>query len=337
MPQRYRLSLEAIAEWHNVTAAAYQAARGKRDRPEVQAFFNTFDRSVQFIQSCIAQGELADGDYRSFMIRDPKVRQIHAASFNDRVIHHAIINQMQLRFERSWVDSSYACRQLKGSHRAVVKASELSGQYAFVVKLDIKAYFASINHQILKRLISRQFKGFKALALVGRVLESFSQDRGLPIGALTSQYFANHYLDGFQRYLRDDPRVRDEIRYMDDVLVFTHTLKDAKDIASNAKQWLYEQRDLTLKPPIIQRTRIGVEFCGFKVSQSLLKMGRRRKRRYQSQLADLLQEAKKEEHNPLILQQRANQVKALCYPGNHQGWQLRELEKIDRHWFNYEL
>jgi RNA-directed DNA polymerase len=132
----------------------------------------------------------------------------------------------------------------------------------------------------------------RLFVLFSRLIDSFKADgTGIPIGALTSQYFANHYLDGYQRWLRTCPQTRDELRYMDDVLVFCDSLDEAKAVVVDSRQWLIEQRLLPLKPAIIQYCRTGVTFCGFHVSSRGIKMGKRRKRSYQSKLKLLQQQS----------------------------------------------
>jgi RNA-directed DNA polymerase len=336
MPKCLAVSLAQIADWDNLVDACYKAAKGKHDKTSVQVFFAGFERSLQLIRQSILSAQLAHGEYRSFTIKDPKPRIIHAAPFADRVIHHALMNCLAQRMENSWLTSSYACRKGYGSHKAIEKAALLSRKYPVVIKLDIRAYFAHIHHDILLKLLSRQFKGAGLISLLKHILDSFGTNgTGIPIGALTSQYFANHYLDGYQRWLRQCPQTRDELRYMDDVLIFCGSLKDAKVIVDNSHLWLTEHRRLILKPAIIQYCRIGVTFCGFHVSSKGIKLGKRRKRSYQSKLKALIYQS---EHNliePLAAQQRANMLASLCLPGEHKNWQRVQLNKYRLETINF--
>lgn len=335
MPKRLAVTLTQIADWQNLTHACHQAAKGKRDSMAVKVFLADFEPSLQQVRQALLSGRLLHGQYRAFTIKDPKPRIIHAAPFADRVIHHALINCIGQRLEKSWLDSSYACRKGYGSHRAIEQAAQWSKQYPVVVKLDIRAYFAHIRHDILLQLLQRQFKGDGLFLLFENILSSFTSDgsfvgdgSGIPIGALTSQYFANHYLDGYQRWLRNNPQVRAELRYMDDVLVFCESLKAAKIIVANSHDWLTEQRQLILKPAVIQYSRVGVTFCGFLVSARGIKMAKRRKRSYQHQLKLLLQQGEAGTITPLAAQQQANRLAALCLPGEHKYWQRQQLDKL---------
>ncbi|MEJ2755040.1 MAG: reverse transcriptase domain-containing protein [Gammaproteobacteria bacterium] len=321
MPRRQWISLNDVALWDNVCRAAYQAARGKRSRPDVKAFFTDFSQTIPRVQYAIRSARLVDGVYRSFIIRDPKVREIHAVSFPDRVLHHALINCIGGRMERSWVDSSYACRTGKGAHRAIIKAQHYCQHYPFVIKMDVSSYFSTVNHAILMRLLHRIFKGEHFFTLLENILSSFSSEVGLPIGALTSQYFANHYLDGFQRFLKQQKGVCAELRYMDDCLVWVRDQCTARQVVKRAEEWLVVQRAISLKPSIIQRTRIGLSFCGFKINHDGIWMGKRRKRRYRHFLKTALKAAQYGGVTHLSLQAQTACLRSLCLPGDHGAWQ----------------
>lgn len=326
MPKRLSVSLAAIASWDNLVDAVTKAAKGKHTRPDVQFFYKNLERSLAHVQRSILKAELVDGTYRSFIIRDPKPRVIHAASFPDRVIHHALINCIGARLEKSWVDSSYACRVGYGSHLSVLRAAQCCRTYNVVIKQDVRAYFPHIQHDVLIGLLQRQLKGEGLFWLIHSVLSSFtSTGTGLPIGALTSQYFANHYLDGYQRWLRCRADVQSELRYMDDVLVFCGSIENAHVIQEESALWLKENRQLLLKPSIAQYTQIGVPFCGYHVRSGGIRLSKRRKRSYQRQLSQLYSGIYAGEISSLDAQQRACQLRSLCHPGSHLKW-LRSVE-----------
>ena len=329
MPKCLKVTLSQVADWENLIDASHKAAKGKRNQIEVQRFFSHFEESIQQLQNSIMDARLIYAGYRAFSIKDPKPRIIHAAPFADRVLHHALINCIGARLEKSWVKSSYACRKNYGAHRAIEKAASLAQEHSVIIKLDIRAYFAYIQHNTLIKLVGRQLKGDGLFKLLTNILHSFNQNGvGIPIGALTSQYFANHYLDGFQRWLRTLKAVKEEVRYMDDVLVFCHSLSDARKIALLSKQWLADERGLILKPPIIQLSHIGVLFCGFKISSKSIKLGKRRKRSYRSQLKLLFKKVEAGNIEPANAQRQANNLASLCLPGQHKNWQIQQLKLL---------
>lgn len=326
MPTCKKVTLASITDWENLCESAVRAARGKRHRESVQRYFKHFEKSTTELQRVLMKGRLPAGTYRQFCITDPKPRLIHAAPFEDRVAHHAIIACMAERFECAWVDSSYACRSGKGSHAAVLKAQRLAQRYPYLLKMDVHSYFACVEHETLLCLLNRLFKGDEFFNLLRNILGSFStsQGTGLPIGALTSQYFANHYLDGFQRMLQGHPLVKAEMRYMDDCLVACDSSRAARAIANDSNCWLDANRKLTLKTPLIQRSSVGLPFCGFRIRAGELRLGRRRVRsitRHYKQVANSYSHGELSERQ---LQKRIHSIVALGRPAQ-QGALMKSL------------
>lgn len=331
MPKKLRVELSDIAQWNNVSNAAYKAAKGKRQRSSVKTFFADFDNSILRVQQAILSGSLLSGNYKSFVITDPKPRIIHAASFEDRVIHHALINKIGSRLDSSWVDTSFACRQSKGSHKAILLAAKYAEKSAFIAKLDVRSYFANIQHDVLLQLLKRQLKNTDMFLLIEAVLRSFGS-KGLPIGALTSQYFANHYLDGFQRWLRTQNILNNEVRYMDDVLLFCDSKQQAKQLVEASVTWLQTYRQLPLKPALIQKSHIGVTFCGCRVSSRGIALGERRKRNINNRLKSLLWSAKKGVIDTENAMQEVNTIRALSTPATHCAWLKNQMVRIPDAW-----
>ena len=155
--KRTLIRLEEVAAWPNLLLAAHKAARGKRQRPDVAAFLADLPARLQALGAGIADGTAPLGQYRSFVIHDPKCRLIHAAAFPERVLHHAILNLAEPVFEKTLLDSSYACRPGKGVHRAVSRVQQLLRRHAWFAKIDVQGYFPSIPHEPLKTLLARRF------------------------------------------------------------------------------------------------------------------------------------------------------------------------------------
>ncbi len=196
--RRSPLGLEAVADWHNLAAAFHRAALGKRRRPEVQRFAADLDAELARLRRDILAGTVAVGEARRFSIRDPKPRIIHAPCLRERVLHQALMARMGPILERALVDDTYACRVGKGSLAAVMRVQQHCRRWPWWAKIDIRSYFATIDHGILMDLLVRRFKDPGLLALIRRILAAHQDapGKGLPIGALTSQQFANFYLAG---------------------------------------------------------------------------------------------------------------------------------------------
>jgi RNA-directed DNA polymerase len=282
--KRLAISLLQIAERNNLLLAVHKAARGKRQRPAVARFLADLDAQLNNLAASILDGSAPLGQYSSFTIYDPKCRQIHAACFADRVLHHACMNLAEPRFEKMLVDSSYACRPGKGVHAAAVQVQRNLRRFAWAVQVDVAGYFPSICHASLKALLATRFKGADFLALLGRIIDSGSvagAGHGLPIGALTSQHFANAYLDAADRWLLAHESVRAHLRYMDDIVWFVDDRRAAEDSLQEFAQYLWQSRGLHLKAnarivPCVQ----GLNYCGFRVRQGVILPSQRKMARY---------------------------------------------------------
>lgn len=283
MPKRVAVALEEVASSENLSLAFWRAASGKRDRADVRAFAAKLDTELASLRTGILNGTLAVGVLRSFRIRDPKPRLIHAPCFGERVLHHALVEKIGPVLDRALVADTYACRVGKGTLAAVQRAQQHAGCFPWFVKVDIASFFASIGHQALKEQLARRIKGEAVLRLCGRILDAFETEpgRGLPIGALTSQHFANTYLSGLDRFLLEELRVAGMVRYMDDVVSWHGSQGAARETLRAVESFARERLALRLHPNSqLQRSRQGLTFCGFRVYPNELRLTRRRKKRY---------------------------------------------------------
>ncbi len=281
--KRIHITLEAIAERDNLLRAFHKAAKGKRFRSDVQSFSRDLDTNLNLLGEDICHTFLPYGRYRSFQIFDPKKRLIHAACFEDRVFHHALMNLAGSVLERAMTPTSYACRPAMGVHKAVARVQQHLRKYAYYGKIDIDGYFAAISHTRLIQVLMCRFKGADMSAQIQRIVASYEPvpNRGLPIGSLTSQYFANYYLDGLDRFLAELPSVCAQVRYMDDVIWWCDSRLAVRHSLHCIKIWLTEQRDLSVKSTVqIQHSKHGVSYCGFRIMPGTIRLSRRRKRRY---------------------------------------------------------
>lgn len=328
--KRVRVSLHEIVEYKNMSLALYKVAKGKRNRKDVQHFFLNIEASISQLQHDILNQESPYGHYRSFTIYDPKKRLIHAACFEDRILHHALMNITGDVFEKAMVDNTYACRPKKGVHKAVKRVQEHLRAYSHYGKIDIDSYFANIDHQILLSVLMRKFKGREIKHLFNQILQSHQnskiQNCGLPIGSLTSQYFANYYLDGLDRFLNNDPRVRKSVRYMDDVIWWCDCRNDVKSVLKEVTGYLRLQRRLLVKPSTqIQKSSQGVTYCGFRISQGCMRLSKRRKKRYQERRLYWEAAYQRGEIDALQLQSAYSAVHSITAGTDSQKWLQKNL------------
>jgi retron-type reverse transcriptase len=187
---------------------------------------------------------------RIFRIREPKVREIGASDFRDRVVHHAVCNVIEPILERGYIHHSYACRVGKGTHRAVRQAQIFGRKNRYYLKCDIKHYFASIDRDILKEIIVRKLKDPDLIWLLNTIIDRAPSDqpeKGIPIGSLTSQHFANLYLDRLDHYIKDYLRVKSYLRYMDDFILFCDEKTDLHSLHISIRNFLHDELELELK------------------------------------------------------------------------------------------
>lgn len=274
-----------LVSWQNLCAALHQAARGKRKRPDVAAFLLDWEPRLIQLQRDLRSGAYLPGAYRSFLLREPKPRCISAAPFLDRVVHHALTQILEPVFERRFVDHSYACRAGFGTHRALETAARACRAHPYVLQCDIRKYFPSIDHEILKAQLSRVVKCRPALRLAELIIDGsnpqepaeayFPGDtlftpgerrRGLPLGNQTSQFFANVYLSGLDHFVLRELRPRAYCRYVDDFLLF-HEDPLFLRLARDRIQLYLDGLRLRLhdRKSRVYRTVDGVTFLGWRL------------------------------------------------------------------------
>jgi retron-type reverse transcriptase len=237
----YKHLYEQVLDWDNLYLAYRKARKGKRSRPPAATFEFDLESNLVTLQQELREKTYRPGAYSSFYIHEPKRRLISAAPFRDRVVHHALCNVIEPLFERSFIFDSYANRLGKGTHAALERAQEFARRYPYVLQCDVKQFFPSLDFALLKALLARKLADADVLWLIERILDSgagvlseeydmewFPGDdllaatraRGLPIGNLTSQFWANCYLNPFDHFVKRELRCGGYVRYVDDFLLF---------------------------------------------------------------------------------------------------------------------
>ena len=273
---------ELIIEPENLRLAYWKAKKGKQYKREVIEFEDTLETNLLILRKQLNEGNLTIGNYNYFKIYDPKERLICAASFRERVLHQAIMNICDEYFEKYQIYDSYATRKGKGTHSAIERAKTNCRKNKWYLKLDIHKYFDSIDHAILKKLLRRRFKDGYLLQLFDLIIDSFSTEegKGLPIGNLTSQYFANFYLAYLDHYLKEELCIRYYVRYMDDMVIWDNDIKALKEYFKIIKNFLNDRLDLELNKPALNYTSLGLPFLGYRIFDNKMKLNKRSKKRF---------------------------------------------------------
>lgn len=281
--KRSAVSLVKVADWHNLSAAFWRASRGKAARADVGDFRADLEFELASLREEILGGSVRLGGMRAFRIHDPKPRLIHDPAFRERVLHHALMAHVAPVLDRALVDDTYACRQGKGARAAVRRCQQHARRFRWYAKIDIRPYFASIDHTSLIVMLRRKFKDRPLLDLMARIIDAHHERprNGLPIGALTSQHFANYYLSGLDRLLLEGCRVGDMVRYMDDVVWWANSHDAVREIERRVRTYVGDDLLLDVKQPVqIGRSAGGLPFVGYRVLPNALLLSRRRKKRY---------------------------------------------------------
>ena len=299
-----------LCSYDNLFLAARRAMQRKRSKSYVDTFWLNLEGNIIALRRDLAAESYTPGRYRNFYAREPKKRFISAAPFRDRVVHHALCNVIEPIFDRSFIHDTYSCRRGKGTHMALDRCRRYLRRFRYVLKVDIRQYFDSIDHDVLLALISRRLRCPRTMGLVKKIVAShtaassscayfpgdnlftpYQRPRGLPIGNLTSQLFANLYLDGFDHYVKEELRAKGYIRYTDDAVLFA----DSKDV-------LWRWHDLMAR--YLERLRLrfnerktrvlpvtrGVDFLGFKLYPHRVKILRPSVKRFRARMRQLWRE-----------------------------------------------
>ena len=283
--KRYGYLWSQIIDFENLWQAARQAQRVKRFRSNVLAFNHDLEANLLQLQTELQKHTYQPGNYRTFEIIDPKPRLISAAPYRDRVVHHALCNVIVPLIERSFIDDSYANRVGYGTHKALRRAVQFARSRRYVLQCDIRKYFPSIDHTILKQQLRRRLKGRATLRLIDTIIDNsnpqsdelvyfpgdtlltpLERRAGLPIGNLTSQFFANVYLNRFDHWVKESLKIRNYLRYVDDFLLFGDDWQQLADAKAAIATQMNALR-LQLHPIKTQlfETPHGLNFVGFRI------------------------------------------------------------------------
>lgn len=304
-------SIEALFEAHQ------RALRRKRNNQVATGFDSHLASRLISLQQELRRGTYQTLPYRRKVIHEPKRREIEAPAYRDRIVQHALHASLSPLFENFFIRDSYACRIGRGIHSAADRVQHFlraSGDDLYVCQIDISKYYASINHETLMRLLARKIDDARVLTLLRIIVDStdsgtehdhlFAPDspyltggrRGIPIGNLTSQLFANVYLHEADTYAKQKLKIRRYVRYMDDILFFHEDKAQLHAWKETMTEFLDRELKLTVNPRKVRvyPAKAGVGFVGFTIFRTHKRLRgssvRRFTRRYKRQLSRLAQD-----------------------------------------------
>ena len=259
------LTLERVASFHNLFEAHKKAARGCPDSNEILEFDFHLEKKLLALKMQLLNGSYIPAFPRYFTLFDPKKRNIAVAPFRDRVDHHAVVNILEPVFEKRFIFDSYASIKDKGTHRAVARAQTFIRRCPWYAKADVKHYFDTINHDLLLAMMAKKVQDTGLLSLIEKIVKrAGNETTGLPIGNLTSQFFANLYLDSLDHYIKDGLGVRCYLRYMDDFVIFGWSQGQVTEQMKKAEIYCNDKLGLVLKKKALHigKSAQGLTFLG---------------------------------------------------------------------------
>lgn len=289
--KRFGNLYDELISFESLLFASRKARRGKRMKEGCATFEMNLEEELWRLHDELHNGTWVPGPYREFTIYERRPRKISAAPYRDRVVHHALCSAIEPVFERCFIHDSYACRVGRGTHAALERFTYFARRSRYLLKSDIRKYFPSIDHEILKVKIRRKIKCSPTLTLIDRIIDGsnpqdemnvhfrgddlftpYNRRRGIPIGNLTSQFFANVYLDGLDHFVKEVLRAP-YVRYVDDFALFHDDAAVLADRHERIARYL-EGRRLVLHPrkTVIVPTAEAARFLGYE----LFSGGRRR-------------------------------------------------------------
>ena len=275
--------------------------KGKGNKPDVLQFEQNLERNIFQLHRDLRDKTYVHEEYKGFFISDPKRRHIHKASVRDRVLHHAIFKALNPIFEPTFIATSFSCRIGKGTHKGVAAVEHMIRQESknythtcYALKCDVKKFFDSIDHEILLSMLARKIRSTNTMWLLQKVIGGYRSKsenecaRGVPIGNLTSQLFANIYLGELDHYMKHTLKVKKHVRYTDDFMVVSQDSSYLTNLLTPIKDFLRQELKLELHPEkvMIRKAIRGIDFLGYVIFPHHILLRKRTKRRIERKLCE---------------------------------------------------
>lgn len=342
----YRNIFTQIVSIENLFAAWDEFRTGKMGKFDVQMFAQTVETQLFDLHRDLAAGTYRHGAYFAFQITDPKQRLIHKALVCDRIVHHALFSVLNPIFEPTFIANSFSCRVGKGTHKGVATVEQMlrsvsrnNTRPCYVLKCDISKFFASVDHVILPRLISRRLHDERTLVLLREIIGSFHSDfsttfgwKGLPLGNLTSQLFANIYMNEFDQFIKHGLHIKNYARYTDDFVIVSNDREYLENLIPELQNFLTQHLELRLHPAktFIRKYSQGIDFLGYVIFPNHRLLRTKTKHRIMTRFHDRLLEYS----HGLISNQQLEQI-AQSYLGvlSHANMYDSEVNIKNALWF----
>ena len=287
-----------IADLKNLTKAYLKARKGKRKKKYVQDFEKNLVDNLRMLHQQLTNETYAPESLKTFIIRDPKTRKISKSAFRDRIIHHAISNVIEPFFDKTFIHDSYANRKRKGALNAIKrfnkfkqKVSKNGTKPCYVLKADIQKYFDTVDRKILIKILNEKIDK-KTSNLINKILNNHSGEKGMPLGNLTSQFFANVYLNELDQFVKHKLKAKFYIRYVDDFVILHPQRETLDNYKAEIIKFLKHSLNINLHP---QKSRVillkqGIPFLGFRIFTNHILLQKKNINKFYKKYADMKNE-----------------------------------------------
>jgi retron-type reverse transcriptase len=284
-----------ILAWENLFLAYRKARRGKRHQAEIQDFTFDLEYELTAIRQDLITHTYKPGGFRQFHVRDRKLRLISAAPFRDRVVQHALMNIVEPELDKAFIRETFASRKHKGVHAAVNLYRRWANRYAYALKMDIRRYFDSIDHQLVKQKLVNFIADTDVLWLFDTIIDSSPlplnscvviaadddlvdlacREVGLPLGNLTSQFLGNLYLNDLDHYVKDKLKIPAYLRYVDDMILLADCKDQLWDWCDAIEQFLARERiGIHPRKKTLVPVSAGLDVLGYRVFPDSTRLSR---------------------------------------------------------------
>lgn len=272
--ETYKNILEKIISPENLFSAWDAFKSDKRSKPSVLQFEWRLEENIFQLHRELSRKTYRHGPYEGFYVKDPKQRHIHKATVRDRILHHAVFSVVNPIFEPTFIPTSFSCRVGFGTHKGVEilermtrKVSRNNTQSCFVLKCDVRKFFDSVNHKILLSIIKKRIKDADAMWLLEAIVRSYESGpgKGIPIGNLTSQLFANVYMNELDQFVKHRLKIKHYVRYTDDFAIISKDREELQKLLPPISEFLENELALKLHPnkSILHSICQGIDFLGY--------------------------------------------------------------------------
>ncbi|MCX6720660.1 MAG: reverse transcriptase/maturase family protein [Candidatus Staskawiczbacteria bacterium] len=318
----YRNIYNSIISSENLFSSWDKFKSDKQKKRDVLKFEWNLEENIFQLHRDLESGKYKHGAYSSFYLRDPKQRHVHKAEVKDRILHHAVFKVLNPIFEPTFISNSFSCQTGKGTHKGISTLDKTLRQISsnnfkpcFALKCDVKKFFDTVDHSILLSIIRKRIKDATTIRLLEKIINSFSSEysnifyqKGLPIGNLTSQLFANIYLNEFDQFIKHKLKVKNYVRYTDDFVIISNDKTYLENLIASISSFLSDKLSLKLHPKKVSicKFRQGIDFLGYIVLPHYRLLRTKTKNRIIKKLKNRVEEYKNKIIDKKSLEQSLN-------------------------------